>query len=389
MRDYPGAEGKGFPNRPAAEIWLAGNPSEASGKKKKKGAKAQSQPTPKPKAAPPATSPPTPEANNDTQPAAAPAPVSNVPEVYVDGSFRQGNPVVGYGVVIIQNGKIIEQFGRGLIVDEELAKFGSGAGELLGTEAAIDFCLNKGFNHIVLYYDCASIEDWCKSSQKPANRYIEGFREFYNGISSRMRIDFVKVKSHSGNVYNNLADGLAKNGLKNPVRIHPIRSDAHYESKPKSNHRKDEHLFSTVPRMLPDSPITAEMSPEELVRRVEEAIYRDGFLLYPPYKRDNAWDDRQRRLFVERLLAGDRRVVDIYINAPFLRDNTIGNRDYACIDGTQRILALRAFFNNEFAVFGAHYSEYSDKIKVKMVVHLDAADSRNDNVRRYKECNPS
>ena len=39
------------------------------------------------------------------------------------------------------------------------------------------------------------------------------YRDFYNSISKKLKVDFIKVKAHSGDKYNEEADKLAKEAL--------------------------------------------------------------------------------------------------------------------------------------------------------------------------------
>ena len=39
------------------------------------------------------------------------------------------------------------------------------------------------------------------------------YKEFYDKISKEVKISFVKVKGHSNDVYNDLADNLAKKAI--------------------------------------------------------------------------------------------------------------------------------------------------------------------------------
>ena len=44
------------------------------------------------------------------------------------------------------------------------------------------------------------------------------YQEIMRGAQKRMRIKFFKVQAHSGNIYNERADRLAKNGVEAGVR---------------------------------------------------------------------------------------------------------------------------------------------------------------------------
>lgn len=73
---------------------------------------------------------------------------------------------------------------------------------------------------------------------------------------------------------------------------------------------------------------------------------RDIFDLNPPYQRASVWQPAQRVALLESLMRG------IPIGAIVFNDRGIRNGTviHAIIDGKQRVLAIRAFVDNEFTV---------------------------------------
>lgn len=68
---------------------------------------------------------------------------------------------------------------------------------------------------IKLYFDFSGIEDIAlgKIQPKQKNRFLLSYREFFTEINKYIKIDFCKVKSHSGIELNNKADRLAKQAV--------------------------------------------------------------------------------------------------------------------------------------------------------------------------------
>lgn len=66
-----------------------------------------------------------------------------------------------------------------------------------------------------LYFDFNGIEDIAlgKVKVKQKNRFLLSYRDFFTEVNKYMKIDFCKVKSHSGIELNNRADRLAKQAV--------------------------------------------------------------------------------------------------------------------------------------------------------------------------------
>lgn len=132
-------------------------------------------------------------------------------EAYVDGSFLDG---VGYGsgVVILCNKKIIYKASfKGN--DPELLPMRNVAGEICASEHAAEYCLNNGIEEVSLYYDYLGIEKWADSSWKANKKGTKAYRDIMAGYTSEIDIKFKKIKAHSGVMYNELADKLAKQAV--------------------------------------------------------------------------------------------------------------------------------------------------------------------------------
>ena len=65
-----------------------------------------------------------------------------------------------------------------------------------------------------VYYDYEGIEKWCTGAWKANKSGTKAYREYYRKISGQLKISFHKVRGHSGDTYNEMADKLAKKALK-------------------------------------------------------------------------------------------------------------------------------------------------------------------------------
>lgn len=127
---------------------------------------------------------------------------------YVDGSYNISTCRYGYGVVFFHNGKEIH-LKQGFSKDE-LASMRNVAGEIKGSEAAIQYAISHNISSIKIYHDYEGISKWCTGEWKANKEGTIAYKSFYNNAIKHIHIEFIKVKGHSGDTYNDIADRLAK-----------------------------------------------------------------------------------------------------------------------------------------------------------------------------------
>lgn len=130
---------------------------------------------------------------------------------YVDGSYYSATGEFSYGVVILQNGS--EYCFHEKLSDPELASMHNVAGEIKGAEAAMRYAVEHGYSQITIYHDYEGIARWCTGDWKANKSGTQAYKAYYDSISDRLKVHFVKVKGHSGDKYNDMADQLAKQAL--------------------------------------------------------------------------------------------------------------------------------------------------------------------------------
>ncbi len=135
--------------------------------------------------------------------------VVNAVHAYVDGSFYNGE--FSYGMVIIRDG--MELLFAEKIDDRELAQMHNVAGEIKGAQAAMKYAVDEGLDSIVIYHDYEGIAKWCLGDWKANKEGTKAYKAFYDSIKDKVNVKFVKVKGHSGDKYNEMADKLAKKAL--------------------------------------------------------------------------------------------------------------------------------------------------------------------------------
>ena len=130
---------------------------------------------------------------------------------YVDGSFSVESAMFSYGAVIFINGKKYE-FSKAFS-DPDLVSMRNVAGEIKGSEFVMNYCIENNIKSVDIYYDYEGIEKWCTGVWQANKSGTQKYKEFYNRISKELEVNFIKVKGHSGDEYNDLADKLAKSAL--------------------------------------------------------------------------------------------------------------------------------------------------------------------------------
>lgn len=130
---------------------------------------------------------------------------------YVDGSYKKDTLEYGYGVVLILKDDIIEFFGKG--ENPEVAKSRNVTGELFGSIRAISEAIRLKKKKITVFYDYQGISSWANGEWKCNLPLTIGYKDKIRDFRKEIEILFVKVKAHSNDKYNDLADHLAKKSL--------------------------------------------------------------------------------------------------------------------------------------------------------------------------------
>lgn len=130
---------------------------------------------------------------------------------YVDGSFSSGK-IFGCGCTILKDGEIIAEISKAY-EDEELATMRNVAGEIKASELAMQYALDNGYTSLSIYHDYQGIASWCLGEWKTNKAGTIAYKQFYDDIKDKLKVHFIKVKGHSGDEYNEIADRLAKKAL--------------------------------------------------------------------------------------------------------------------------------------------------------------------------------
>lgn len=133
--------------------------------------------------------------------------------IYVDGSYNISTEKYSYGVVAVRN-NVVEYIESASAKDNSQKNIRQIAGELEGAVKGVQYALSKGDKKVVIFHDYEGI---CHHATGFWERREESSIEYYNKmnklISGGIEVIFVKVDSHTGDLFNELVDEKCKEKL--------------------------------------------------------------------------------------------------------------------------------------------------------------------------------
>ena len=130
---------------------------------------------------------------------------------FIDGSFDKPKGIVGSGGVMLIGTEEVE-FSLSSTEPNHVA-YWNVSGELLAALHVVEYAIAHGYRSCSLYYDYMGIEMWATGRWNTNNPLTTSYAKRMKEASKQLRIDFHKVKAHSGIAYNDRADALAKKGI--------------------------------------------------------------------------------------------------------------------------------------------------------------------------------
>ena len=134
--------------------------------------------------------------------------------------------------------------------------------------------------------------------------------------------------------------------------------------------------FEDIPQFTRDGSWQCNYPLDYFVRHINEEVEEQGLQLNPDFQRGHVWTEEQQIAWLEFFLKGGKTGRVIYLNKPSWH-RTVSDEDYddyVCVDGLQRITAIRRFINNEIKVFGSYYNEFTDKLRWINTIELNVND---------------
>ena len=202
VKGYPGAVYKSFKSRDEAEAFLEGASLGEGGTSDGASLKASSI------SAAPLTAD---EINDEVEDKIAALKEDEL-IAFVDGSYDAANVTSGFGAVMIDAAGVIgELSGSFSIKDgEDFMSMRNVTAELEGVKAAVKFALAQNARKLTVYYDYEGIGRWADGSWQAKKELTQSYRDFIMEAKEKLEIELIKVPAHTGVIYNEMVDKLAK-----------------------------------------------------------------------------------------------------------------------------------------------------------------------------------
>lgn len=136
----------------------------------------------------------------------------NALHCYVDGSYHESAANYGYGLVCVKNGKLVHtEWGTGN--NKDAIEMYQVAGELLGAIKALLYAKKQKVRNVVICHDYEGTRRHATGEWKRKNEHSKTYYDWMQNFFEKnpeIKVDFQKVDAHTGDDFNEIADGLAK-----------------------------------------------------------------------------------------------------------------------------------------------------------------------------------
>jgi len=141
---------------------------------------------------------------------------------FCDGGFNTKTNEFSFGLVLLTPKFEKIKFYYGKLNEPNWAKLHNVAGELTGAIAAIQYSIIHKYQKIIIFHDYLGISKWALNQWKRNLKCTQAYFQFIQSSLLKIKIEFKWIKAHNGNRWNEIADTLAKKGLKLKSVIQPL-----------------------------------------------------------------------------------------------------------------------------------------------------------------------
>lgn len=141
----------------------------------------------------------------------------DIHHAYVDGSYNIDSGKYSYGLLISKQ-DIVTYIEKGVAEDDSLKDIRQIAGELKAAIRSLQYCSENNIKELVIFHDyegvCYHATGFWERREESSRKYYEEFNKLIKDHG--IKVYFVKVDSHTGDLYNEMVDEFAKvaGGLK-------------------------------------------------------------------------------------------------------------------------------------------------------------------------------
>ncbi len=141
----------------------------------------------------------------------------DIHHAYVDGSYNVDTGKYSYGLLIAKQ-DIVTYIENGVAEDDSMRDIRQIGGELKAAIRALQYCGENKIKELVIFHDYAGVcyhaTGYWERREESSRKYFEEFNRLVH--EHGIKVHFVKVDSHTGDLYNEMVDEFAKvaGGLK-------------------------------------------------------------------------------------------------------------------------------------------------------------------------------
>lgn len=134
--------------------------------------------------------------------------------LYTDGSYNKDFCIYGCGLVLLdETGKEISRQHKTGIPQPGQNGWNIN-GEIEAALMGIQFAINLGYKKVKVYHDYEGVGKWPDKLWKATKPYTKDYADKVTKWRESVSIEFIHVKGHSGNNWNEIADQEARIGAK-------------------------------------------------------------------------------------------------------------------------------------------------------------------------------
>lgn len=140
-------------------------------------------------------------------------------QAYIDGSYNTASEKYSYGMVVVKE-DVILHIENGASEDNSSKDIRQIAGELKGAIKALEYARDNGIKELILIHDyvgvCYHATGFWERKEESSKKYYADFN--YLTEANGIKVTFVKVDSHTGDLFNEIVDEFAKKAINVPLK---------------------------------------------------------------------------------------------------------------------------------------------------------------------------
>jgi uncharacterized protein with ParB-like and HNH nuclease domain len=145
--------------------------------------------------------------------------------------------------------------------------------------------------------------------------------------------------------------------------------------------------FTDIPQYTRSGNWECNFDIRGFVGQIEKWEAEDGLQLNPDFQRGHVWTEEQQISFVEFILKGGTTARVVYLNHQGWMGDFEG--EFVCVDGLQRITAVKRFIHNEIKAYSYFYKEFegSPRMMNDLRININNLKTRKEVLQWYLEFN--